>query len=65
MLTITRIHNAIAACSFMRRMNHMARDYATKRTVFGAKLEHQLAHVQVLARLDIESRAEFQKLTHK
>ena len=57
MLTITRIHNAIAACSFMRRINHMARDYALKRSAFGASLDQQAAHVQVLARLEIESRA--------
>ena len=57
MLTITRIHNAIAACSFMRRMNHLARDYATKRSAFGAELHRQPAHVSVLARMEIESRA--------
>ena len=47
MLTITRIHNAIAACSFMRRMNHLARDYATKRSAFGHSLHQQPAHVSV------------------
>ena len=57
MLTITRIHNAIAACSFMRRVNHLARDYAKRRTAFGCNLDQQVAHVSVLARLDIESRA--------
>ena len=57
MLTITRIHNAIAACSFMRRVNHLARDYAKRRTAFGCNLDKQVAHVSVLARLDIESRA--------
>ena len=57
MLTITRIHNAIAACGFMRRVNHLARDYATQRSAFGATLDEQAAHVQVLARLEIESRA--------
>ena len=34
MLTVTRIHNAIAACSNLRRMTQLARDYATKRTAF-------------------------------
>ena len=57
MLTITRIHNAIAACSFMRRVNHLARDYAKRRSAFGFNLNQQVAHVSVLARLDIESRA--------
>ena len=41
----------------MRRMNHLARDYATKRSAFGAELHKQPAHVSVLARMEIESRA--------
>ena len=49
--------NPVAACSLMRRMNQLARDYATKRSAFGQKLEKHAAHVQVLARLDVESRA--------
>ena len=34
MLTVTRIHNAIAASSNLRRMTQLARDYATKRNAF-------------------------------
>lgn len=57
MLTVTRIHNAIAAASVMRRMTQLARDYATKRTAFQNKLSDHQAHVSVLARMEIETRA--------
>ena len=35
MLTITRIHNGIAAVSGMRRILQLARDYSTRRVAFG------------------------------
>ncbi|CBY38153.1 unnamed protein product [Oikopleura dioica] len=57
MLTVTRIHNAVAACSFMRRMMHLARDYATKRTAFKETLSNHPAHVSVLARMEADVRA--------
>ncbi|CAG5095093.1 Oidioi.mRNA.OKI2018_I69.XSR.g14029.t1.cds [Oikopleura dioica] len=57
MLTVTRIHNAVAACSFMRRMVHLARDYATKRTAFKKTLSNHAAHVSTLARMEVDVRA--------
>jgi len=57
MLTVTRIHNAVAASSAIRRMTQLARDYAQKRTAFSHKLSDQSAHVSVLARMEIEARA--------
>ena len=57
MLTVTRIHNAVAACSAMRRMTQLARDYATRRTAFKTKLSNHQAHVSTLARMEIETRA--------
>ena len=38
MLNITRIHNAISAVSFMRRMTMLAIDYSHQRKVFGKKV---------------------------
>ncbi|XP_072024391.1 acyl-CoA dehydrogenase family member 11-like isoform X2 [Amphiura filiformis] len=56
MLTITRIHNSIAAVGGMRRMLHFARDYATKRTAFGKRIIDHPLHIQTLARMEVETR---------
>lgn len=57
MLTVTRLHNAIMACSSMRRMTHLARDYATRRSAFNNKLSNHHSHVATLARMEVETRA--------
>uniref|UniRef100_A0ABM5F2B2 Acyl-CoA dehydrogenase family member 11-like n=1 Tax=Pogona vitticeps TaxID=103695 RepID=A0ABM5F2B2_9SAUR len=59
MLTIARIHNAIGAVAFMRRMIHMARDYATKREAFGKLLKDHPLHTQTLARMEVQTRGAF------
>uniref|UniRef100_A0ABM5F2A9 Acyl-CoA dehydrogenase family member 11-like isoform X2 n=1 Tax=Pogona vitticeps TaxID=103695 RepID=A0ABM5F2A9_9SAUR len=59
MLTITRIHNAIGAVAFMRRMIHMARDYVTKREAFGKLLKDHPLHTQTLARMEVQTRGVF------
>eukprot|EP00887_Chlorella_sp_A99_P006098 scaffold22.g6098.t1 len=41
MLTITRLHNAVAAVAYMRRLTALAGDYARRRTVFGRPLCEQ------------------------
>jgi alkylation response protein AidB-like acyl-CoA dehydrogenase len=51
MLNITRTWNAVTATSFMRRAVALARDYATKRTVFGKKLIDQPLHQDTLAQM--------------
>ena len=38
MLTISRLHNAAAAVSYMRRVTALASDYARRRRVFGRRL---------------------------
>ena len=60
MLNITRTWNAISACALMRRGLALARDYATKREVFGRPLIEQPLHVDTLAGLV----AEFQGALH-
>nr|XP_008113260.1 PREDICTED: acyl-CoA dehydrogenase family member 11 [Anolis carolinensis] len=59
MLTITRIYNAISAAAAMRRVTHLARDYATKRKAFGKTLNDHPLHVQTLARMEVQSRGAF------
>ena len=51
MLNITRAWNAVTATSFMRRAVALARDYATKRTVFGKALIDQPLHQDTLAQM--------------
>ncbi|CEF63651.1 Short-chain specific acyl-CoA dehydrogenase, mitochondrial [Strongyloides ratti] len=57
MLNITRIHNAIASVSYMRRIISLARDYSTKRNVFGRKLSEWPLHLATLSKLEVECRA--------
>ncbi|XP_029960378.1 acyl-CoA dehydrogenase family member 11 [Salarias fasciatus] len=59
MLTITRIHNSVSAAAAMRRVVHLARDYATRRTAFGKLLKDHPLHMQTLSRMEVESRGAF------
>ncbi|XP_036382808.1 acyl-CoA dehydrogenase family member 11-like [Megalops cyprinoides] len=59
MLTITRIHNTVAAVAVMRRIIQLAREYATKRFVFGKFLKEHPLHVQTMARMEVETRGAF------
>jgi acyl-CoA dehydrogenase len=54
MLNVTRTWNAVSACALMRRGIALARDYASRRTAFGAPLIEQPLHVDTLAGLQAE-----------
>jgi acyl-CoA dehydrogenase len=54
MLNITRVWNAVSACALMRRGLALARDYAGKRTAFGARLSEKPLHLDTLAGLEAE-----------
>ncbi len=54
MLSITRTWNAISAVSAMRRGLALARDYARRRSAFGAKLADKPLHADTLAMLEAE-----------
>jgi alkylation response protein AidB-like acyl-CoA dehydrogenase len=54
MLTITRIHNALAAVAGMRRAITLARAYAARRVAFGRPLLDHPLHVETLAALEVE-----------
>ena len=54
MLNITRSWNAITSVSGMRRAIALARDYARRRTAFGAKLSDKPLHLETLAALQAE-----------
>lgn len=56
MLNMTRIHNAVASVSAMRRILNLASDYANCRFAFGKKLNDYPLHVQTLARMETEIR---------
>ncbi|OQV23934.1 Acyl-CoA dehydrogenase family member 11 [Hypsibius exemplaris] len=56
MLTVTRLHNAISAVSYMRRILTLARDYASKRIAFGTLLKDHPLHMRTLATLELETR---------
>jgi hypothetical protein len=53
-LTITRIYNALAAVSGMRRAVALARDYARRRTAFGRPLGEHALHADTLAAMQVE-----------
>ena len=57
MLTITRLHNSLAAASTMRRIVNVAKDYARRRVAFGQTILDHPLHAQTLARLETETRA--------
>jgi acyl-CoA dehydrogenase len=59
MLNVTRLWNAICATGFLRRALTLARDYATRRVVFGVPLIDQPLHQQTLADLQAELEACF------
>ncbi|XP_075069286.1 acyl-CoA dehydrogenase family member 11-like [Mixophyes fleayi] len=59
MLTITRIHNTIAAAAGMRRVINLAREYASKRFVFDQLIKDHPLHMQTLARMEVEARGAF------
>ncbi|HET6654851.1 MAG TPA: acyl-CoA dehydrogenase family protein, partial [Gammaproteobacteria bacterium] len=58
-LNITRLYNAAAAVSFMRRGIALAHDYAGKRRAFGKLLREQPLHAETLADLDAEHAGAF------
>jgi acyl-CoA dehydrogenase len=59
MLTITRTWNAVCAVSGMRHALALAKDYATKRVAFGAKLNEKPLHVDTLAAMEAEFEGAF------
>ncbi|XP_023332760.1 acyl-CoA dehydrogenase family member 11 [Eurytemora carolleeae] len=56
MLTVTRLHNTISSVGAMRKILSLARDYATRRTAFGARIDSLPLHIQTLYRMEIETR---------
>ncbi|XP_056384655.1 acyl-CoA dehydrogenase family member 11-like [Hyla sarda] len=59
MLTITRIHNTIGAAAGMRRIINLAREYASKRFVFGSMIKDHPLHMQTMARMEVQARGAF------
>lgn len=59
MLNVTRTWNAICSVGLMRRGLALARDYARRRSQFGAKLADKPLHVDTLAGLQAEYEAAF------
>lgn len=51
MLNVTRTWNAVCSVAFMARGIQLARDYATKRVQFGAKLIDKPLHLRTLAEM--------------
>ena len=59
-LNVTRLWNAVAAVSYMRRGLALARAYARERVAFGAPLAQKPLHADTLAGLQAEYEAGFQ-----
>ena len=59
MLAITRLHNASASVSSMRRIISLARDYSHRRTAFGKLIRDHPLHVRTMAEMEVECRAGF------
>jgi alkylation response protein AidB-like acyl-CoA dehydrogenase len=57
MLQITRAWNSVTAVAFMRRGVALARAYARERRAFGAALDGLPLHREMLADLEVETRA--------
>lgn len=57
MLSITRLHNAAASVSSMRRIISLARDYSKRRVAFGRPIAQHPLHVRTMARMELECRA--------
>eukprot|EP01119_Soliformovum_irregulare_P016668 TRINITY_DN4863_c0_g1_i2.p1 TRINITY_DN4863_c0_g1~~TRINITY_DN4863_c0_g1_i2.p1 ORF type:complete len:487 (+),score=136.83 TRINITY_DN4863_c0_g1_i2:336-1796(+) len=55
-LNTTRVHNAVASISAMRRGIAIVRDYSSRRKVFGKFLCDQPLHVTTLSRLEVTFR---------
>lgn len=64
LFNITRIYNAVSAVGYMRRAIALARDYATKRKVFGRLLSEHGLHLETLAELQVEFTAAFHLVFH-
>jgi alkylation response protein AidB-like acyl-CoA dehydrogenase len=59
MLNVTRTWNAVCAVASMARAITLARDYATRRSAFGARLIDQPLHARTLADMQAEHEAAF------
>jgi acyl-CoA dehydrogenase len=59
MLNVTRTWNAVCAVASMARAISLARDYATRRTAFGARLIDQPLHARTLADMQAEFEGAF------
>ena len=59
MLNVTRTWNAVCAVASMARAIALARDYATRRSAFGARLIDQPLHARTLADMQAEFEAAF------
>jgi acyl-CoA dehydrogenase len=59
MLNVTRVWNAVAAAAGMQRAVALARDYARRRSAFGATLAALPLHAHVLAGLEAEREGAF------
>jgi alkylation response protein AidB-like acyl-CoA dehydrogenase len=59
MLNVTRTWNAVAAAAAMQRALALARDYARRRSAFGAPLAALPLHAEVLAGLEAEREGAF------
>ncbi len=57
MLTVTRLHNVVSSVAAMRKVVQLARDYATRRSAFGRRLDEHPLHLQTLSRMETEARA--------
>lgn len=63
MLAVTRLHNAAASVSSMRRIISLARDYGRRRTAFGRPVSQHPLHVRTMAQMELECRAGFALFT--
>jgi alkylation response protein AidB-like acyl-CoA dehydrogenase len=59
LFNVTRVYNAVAAVSGMRRALSLARSYASVRSAFGKRLIEHPLHVETLDELETRVRASF------
>jgi acyl-CoA dehydrogenase len=59
LLNVTRLHNAASACGIMARLLQLLRDYARRRSAFGAPLSAAPLHRETIAALSVEYEAAF------
>ena len=57
LFNVTRMYNAIASASLLRRAVVLARDYAGRREAFGRRLRDHPLHARTLARLESDAAA--------